>query len=288
MSNYFTYLPNVYVGKEEYNGKFGYQLTKNIFRRVFIDSTIEKYITAFESFYISDGMRPDMVAYRMYGDSKLDWLVLLTNNIIDIYTEWPKSTSELNQYINNKYENPDAIHHWETNKIMDGDNVIVQEGIEVTENFRVTMPDGTTKSKNESIYPVSFTEHETYLNEKKRIISLPIPGIIDTIVEQFEDLVAYKPHAEIDLEGNKKSPNSTTSKYFNAKSYKTKSNTGSALGSAVTSFDYGPTIASSTASAETAAAAAVDAAQNTAASAGVSATITSSTTSSGGSGSTGY
>lgn len=284
MSDYFTYLPNVYVGQEESNGKFGYRLTKNLFRRVYIDATIEKYITAFESIYIGDGMRPDMVAHRIYGDSKLDWLVLLTNNIIDPYTQWPKSTSDLNQYINNKYENPDAIHHWETNEVLDtdGKTVVMEAGIEVSENFRVTLSDGTVKTKNDSIYPVSNAEHENYLNEKKRVISLPTPGIVDTIVEQFEDLVAYKPHDEIDLEGNKKSPNSTTSRYFNTKSYKT-SNTASALGQAVTSFDYGPTIASSTALA--AATSSAEAAETAIASAAATTvTTTTVTSSSGGSG----
>jgi hypothetical protein len=252
MSNYFTYLPNVYVGVEESNGKFGYRLTKNIFRRVYLDANLEKYITAFESFYLTDDMRPEMVANIMYGQPELDWLVLITNNITDIYTQWPKSTNDLNEYINNKYDDPDSIHHWETNKIeLEDGTLLVDEGIEVNESYRVTMPDGSIKSKQDSIFPITNAEYEININEKKRIISLPAPGIVDIIVEKFRDIVGYAPHPEIDLQGNKKSPNSTTSKYFNDRSYKTDRRT-SALGQAVTSFDYGPTVASQSASNATA------------------------------------
>jgi len=251
MSNYFSYFPNVYVGVEEANGKFGYRLTKNIFRRVYLDAKLEKYITAFESFYLTDDMRPEMVANIMYGQPELDWLVLVTNNITDPYTQWPKSTNDLNEYINNKYEDPDLIHHWETNKIeLPDGTILLEEGIEVNESYRVTMPDGTVRSKQESIFPITNAEYEINLNEKKRVISLPSPGIVDIIVEKFRDLVQYLPHPEIDLHGNKKSPNSTTSKYFNDKSYKTDRRT-SALGQAVTSFDYGPTVASLSASSAT-------------------------------------
>lgn len=251
MSNYFSYFPNVYVGVEEANGKFGYRLTKNIFRRVYLDAKLEKYITAFESFYLTDDMRPEMVANIMYGQPELDWLVLVTNNITDPYTQWPKSTNDLNEYINNKYEDPDLIHHWETNKVeLPDGTILLEEGIEVNESYRVTMPDGTIRSKQESIFPITNAEYEINLNEKKRVISLPSPGIVDIIVEKFRDLVQYLPHPEIDLHGNKKSPNSTTSKYFNDKSYKIDRRT-SALGQAVTSFDYGPTVASLSASSAT-------------------------------------
>lgn len=284
MSNYFTYFPNVYVGVEEANGKFGYKLTKNIFRRVYLDAKLEKYITAFESFYLSDDMRPDMVANIMYGQPELDWLVLITNNITDPYTQWPKSTNDLNEYINSKYEDPDSIHHWETNKIELSDGtLLIDEGIEVNESYRVTMPDGTIRSKQDSIFPITNAEYEINLNEKKRVISLPSPGIVDIIVEKFRDIVQYLPHPELDLQGNKKSPNSTTSKYFNDKSYKTDRRT-SALGQAVTSFDYGPTVASLSASSATTSTTASTSTSTSGTSTSVS--ITSNTSSTGGS--TGY
>ena len=252
MANYFSYLPNVYVGQEESDGRLGYRLIKNMFRRGYLDPIIEKYITAFETFYITDNMRPDELANKVYGDPNLDWVVLMVNNIIDPYTQWPKNTTDLNNYIEETYENPDAIHHWETNEVkLDDGTIFVQKGIEVTEDYRVTLPDQTVLSKTDSIYQVSIAEHETYLNEQKRLISLISPGLVETLVDKFEGVVAYDQHPEIDLQGNKISPNSSTSPYVNRKSYRTQSGIPASLGQAVTSFDYGPSIALQTSSADT-------------------------------------
>ena len=253
MANYFSYLPNVYVGQQEYDGQLGFTLSKNLFRRAYLAEEFEKYITSFETFYLSDDLRPDNIAYTVYGDPNLDWLILLTNNITDIYTQWPKSTSDLNQYILDTYSNPDAVHHWETNKIMldDGVTEFVKEGIEVNEDFLVVMPDGDTLSKEASIYPVSNAEHETYLNEKKRLITILNPNMVDRFIDKFKDVVAYAPNPEIDLEGNKKSDNSSTSMFINTRSYRSSGAAPSALGTAITSFDFGPTAVNATASTTT-------------------------------------
>jgi hypothetical protein len=276
MANYFSYLPNVYVGQEESDGRLGYRLIKNMFRRGYLDPIIEKYITAFETFYITDNMRPDELANKVYGDPNLDWVILMVNNIIDPYTQWPKSTTDLNNYIEENYDNPDQIHHWETNEVkLDDGTIFVQKGIEVSEDYRVTLPNGDILSKLDSIYQVSIAENETYLNEQKRLISLISPGLVETLVDKFESVVAYDQHPEIDLEGNKRSPNSSTSPYVNRKSYRTQSGIPASLGQAITSFDYGPTIALQTSSADT------STSTNTATVTTVSSSTTTSTSSSG-------
>ena len=52
---------------------------------------------------IKDGDRPDMLSYKYYGDSTLDWVIFLTNNIIDPYYDWPLTQYNLEQYITQKY-----------------------------------------------------------------------------------------------------------------------------------------------------------------------------------------
>ena len=37
----------------------------------------------FKKIIVRDGERPDVVAYRAYGNANLDWLVMLSNNIIN-------------------------------------------------------------------------------------------------------------------------------------------------------------------------------------------------------------
>ncbi|BCU94972.1 MAG: hypothetical protein CM15mV7_0670 [uncultured marine virus] len=55
MSNYFSYLPNVYVRTATYrqNNVDPYILTKNLFRRVKIRDDVEGFITGFYSIYYS-------------------------------------------------------------------------------------------------------------------------------------------------------------------------------------------------------------------------------------------
>ena len=250
MANYFSYLPNVYVGQQEYDGQLGFVLTKNIFRRAYLAEEFEKYITSFETFYVSDDVRPDNLANTVYGDPTLDWLILLVNNITDVYSQWPKSTNDLNEYIQSQYTNPDAVHHWETNKVMlsDGTTEYIREGIEVNEDFLVVMPNGDTLTKEASIYPVSNAEHETYLNEQKRLITFLNPNMVDRFIDQFKDVVAYAPNPEVDLQGNKKSDNSSTSMFINTRSYRTTGRP-SSLGTAITSFDFGPTAVNATSTA---------------------------------------
>jgi len=48
-----------------------------------------KIFRSSQKYQIEGNDRPDNVAYNIYGDSNLDWLVLVCNNIINIQTEWP-------------------------------------------------------------------------------------------------------------------------------------------------------------------------------------------------------
>lgn len=52
---------------------------------------------------ISGDERPDQVAFTEYGDTKFYWIVLVTNNIRNIWTEWPLGGQAFDSYIINKY-----------------------------------------------------------------------------------------------------------------------------------------------------------------------------------------
>lgn len=42
-------------------------------------------------YFIEDGETPDKISKDFYGSSQAFWYILLTNNIIDIYSQWPVS-----------------------------------------------------------------------------------------------------------------------------------------------------------------------------------------------------
>ena len=238
---YFSQLPNIYVGEGVTDDEaFKYRLVKNLFRRTVTRVDMDKYITLLEPYHVGDHETPPLIAHAMYGDINLDWVILLTNNITDIYTQWPKNVNELQTFVAANYDNPDGIHHYETNEVLYNDEVFIQKGIQVNNTFRAILPDGTTKSENESIYPVTNYEYEDYENELKRRIKIPTPPIVEMIDNEFEELIAYEPNNEIDREGNKKTPLNSSARFLDS--------SGSSSGSVVvtdnvgtvTSYDNGP------------------------------------------------
>ena len=240
---YFDQLPTVFVADSGQEEKVKYKEVKNIFRRVILPEKMAKYATLFNEYYIPDGMRPDMVAQKFYGDSELDWIILLSNNITDIYTQWPKRENALNEYVANIYDDPDSIHHWETMEVKSGDIVIAKGGIEVNESYRGIDIDGNALSKEQSIYPVTNYEHESYLNEKSRLISIPTSRLVDFYEEQFKEIVDYQPHDEVDDFGRKKTHISLASAFLDRDAFRRSalSNIQAAISntSGNVTFDYG-------------------------------------------------
>lgn len=243
MASYFSYFPNVYVGEGVADEEaFKYRLVKNIFRKVKPRSDLSRFTTLFEAYEIESGETPSTLAQKFFNDPFLDWAILLINDIIDVYEEWPKEQDQLETFVNTKYGDPDGIHHYETNEVLYNNVVVFKKGIEVNDTFRASLPDGTTLSESQSIYPVSNYEYEYYENEKKRQILIPLGNMIDIMVEEFEDLVSYEPHAELDDANNKKTPLSIASRFLNNVGT---SSSGSItitnqISGNVTSYDNGP------------------------------------------------
>ena len=205
MATFFTRIPDVYIGVnnqalyyEEEN--ITYVKVKNFFRTVRIREDYQSYATLFEPYYIQHDYRPDNVAQEVYGDASMDWIVLMTNNILDMYTQWPKNFEELNRYTKELYGEDEIVktHHWETVEYIDGDgDIIIPGGIIIPEDFvmkdwkrRLALP--PTKYKKS----ISNYEHEDFLNEKKRFIYLMSPGLADEFIREFEDLLAYPEDGE--------------------------------------------------------------------------------------------
>ena len=217
MSNYFSYLPEVYVRTTSYrqNNVDPYSLAKNIFRRIKIREDLSDIIMGFSQYTIKNNQRPDQVAYDFYGDMQYDWVVLLCNNILNVYDEWPMTEDELERYIDSEYENPDSIHHWVTQKIRDTKGrVLIKPGMEVPENWAYTRPDGTVVGKADTVRPISVYDYESERNNYKRNIYLLRKQYLGGFVEEFKNLVDYLPNSETSEETNAKKSKNTVQEQF--------------------------------------------------------------------------
>ncbi len=217
MSNYFSYLPEVYVRTTSYrqNNVDPYSLAKNIFRRIKIREDLSDIIMGFSQYTIKNNQRPDQVAYDFYGDMQYDWVVLLCNNILNVYDEWPMTEDELERDIDSEYENPDSIHHWVTQKIRDTKGrVLIKPGMEVPENWSYTRPDGTVVGKADTVRPISVYDYESERNNYKRNIYLLRKQYLGGFVEEFKNLVDYLPNSETSEETNAKKSKNTVQEQF--------------------------------------------------------------------------
>ena len=63
---------------------------------------VKRYLEDYRLFYtyiIKNGERPDTLAYDAYGDSTLDWVIFLTNGIVDPYKDWILDEKQLISYL---------------------------------------------------------------------------------------------------------------------------------------------------------------------------------------------
>ena len=142
MANYFTHVPSIaYISRDlENNSLNDYTVTKNLFKRARIRDDIFQNVSYFNKYTIIGDERPDQVAEKVYGDSSLDWVVLLSNNVHNVYEEWPKTQYAFDKHLLEKYGDYNTlyngVHHYETveSKSRNG-FVIVEGGVEVNEGF---------------------------------------------------------------------------------------------------------------------------------------------------------
>ena len=198
MANYFSSLPNVKVRikSQRTNNVEPYVIAKNIFRRIKLIDNIRSNVLGFQQYTIPNDMKPYQVAQEEYGSSDYDWIICICNNITNIYRDWPFSEHELYEYVIKTYGNATNVHHYETNEIRsDAGDIVLREGLEVNEEFRYYLPDGTIKEN--CVYPVSNFEYERQQNEYKSNIWLLRKAFIGEFIEEFESLVKYQPNDEV-------------------------------------------------------------------------------------------
>ena len=80
-------------------------LQKEIFRRVKVKATSKSNITDFDYYNVQDGETPEMIAHKYYGDVNLHWTILVANDIVDYYNDWPMSVQKFEKFVFDKYDN---------------------------------------------------------------------------------------------------------------------------------------------------------------------------------------
>ena len=162
-NSYFKQVPNFeYVNRTKGSRDISNYITiKNLFKRGKIRPDIFGSLNFFTKYKIIDDERPDNIAFKEYDDSSLDWVVLLSNNILNIQSEWPLPQTSLDEILLEKYETYEklhsGIHHYETIEIKNSKGgVILPGGLETPKTWRTN--GNYIQAINTKINQISGTE----------------------------------------------------------------------------------------------------------------------------------
>ena len=165
----------------------------DITRRFKLNTFFKDNALIMYDYNIQDSDRPDIIAEKYYEDSSLDWLIFLTNNIIDPYFEWPLKQYDFDQYIRQKYgsvENAMQTHHhyeWVVTPSQrytnsDGEEVIIAERVIIIDQaaYNTTSPN--------SRRDIDCYEHEIALNENRRSIKILDKAFVPSLRQAMEGI----------------------------------------------------------------------------------------------------
>ena len=175
---YFNEFPVINYNLSGVNGNT--KEVTDIWRRVKVRSKIANNVALFDKFDVPEGDSPETVAYKVYGSADYFWVVCLLNNVVNRYYDWPLDEYSFQQYVADKYANPDGIHHYE-----------------ITQSSGRQTGDGPSdyshklevNSDTSGAQSVSNIEYERREQDKKRQIKLLQPNYLNNFIDEFRRLI---------------------------------------------------------------------------------------------------
>ena len=175
---YFSKFPK---GVYDIAGDKKLKLVTDIMRRVKVRAKILNEASLYDDYDVPSGERPEVTAFKHFGDTELHWVILLTNDITDAYYGWPLSDQDFEKYVTDKYANPQGIHHYE----------ITQSSGPQTGSSPDDYSHKLVVNERESgCESVSNYEYERREQDKIRSIKLLDPAFLGLFIEEFERLVS--------------------------------------------------------------------------------------------------
>ena len=152
-----------------------YKLVTNLLKRVALRTKVKTNSALFDTYDVKEGQTPEMIADKLYGDPNLHWIVMYVNNITDRYHQWPLTTPQFLAFLNDKYSNPDGLHHYEITQTSGDTTITIDIGTDNTEHSDATL--------------ITNREFEEKRQDTLRAIRLLDPAYVDQFVEEFENLI---------------------------------------------------------------------------------------------------
>ena len=158
-------------------GTKNYKLVTDLWRRIKIRDKIKNEASLYSEYFVTNGERPEQIAHKHFGSTELHWVVLITNNITDAFYEWPLSFSAFENFVKDKYDNPDAIHHYEK---------VQSSGAQTSIDNSHLIECNSTDTGAQSVSNREFEQRE---QDRISRIKLLNPAYLPIMIEEFEKLM---------------------------------------------------------------------------------------------------
>jgi hypothetical protein len=198
---YFRQIPNFeYVSRSEEDGQIdNFDEVKNLFKHVKIRGDIFDKLSYFTKYKIKGSETPDQIALKFYGNQELDWVVLLSNNIQNIQSEWSLSSEVFEKYLLEKYGSYDKlneIRYYESVECKDSDGrIIFPSKIRIPQDYKFSYFDSTLQTEKTITNisrPITNFQYEILEEEKKRNIYILKPEYLSILFNDIKSLMQYK------------------------------------------------------------------------------------------------
>ncbi len=156
-------------------GNGEYKAVTDLLRRVAIRSKVRSNVLVFDTYDVKQGETPEMLADKLYNDPELHWVILLINDITDRYHQWPMNNNQFLTYLNDKYSNVDATHHYEISQVSGDTTIKINIGTDNTEHSGASI--------------VTNREYEEERQDELRKIRLLNPIYIEPFVAEYQKIM---------------------------------------------------------------------------------------------------
>ena len=157
---------------------------------------LQKFVDSpslYMKYEVKNGERPEDISTTIYNNPFYNWTILIINDIVDFYDQWPRSTKQLQEYVEQKYDQPMGTKHYVTYEVKDDNgNVVCPAGKIVPQDFQIAFYNGTTTVTANPTVSVSNYQYEDELNSKKEKIKVIRPEFIEDFVESYYELIGRR------------------------------------------------------------------------------------------------
>ena len=157
------------------NGDF--KIVTNLLKRVALRTKVRTNTLLYDTYDVKEGETPEMIADKLYDNPELHWVILYINNITDRYHQWPMNFGQFNAFIDDKYTDINAVHHYEIAQTSGDTSISIDIGTD------------TTGYSEADLTTITNYEFEVERQDTLRRIRLLDGAYIDQFIQEFETLM---------------------------------------------------------------------------------------------------